>query len=99
MQRPNFNRNLRYDASIFHKTIFHLKPLHDNPEMFLRERSISSRALNALKEWRPKDPKVLLPHPIHMKLAQSDIPNRDKMLKEDTLNHVTAKKWIIYSMK
>lgn len=45
------------------------------------------------------DTKAVLPHPILMKLAQSDIPNRDRMLRDVTLNHITAKKWIIYSMQ
>ena len=95
---PLFKKHLGYDT-LFHKTIFHLKPMQDNPELFIRERSISSKQLSTLKEWRPIDTKAVLPHPILMKLAQSDIPNKDRMLRDVTLNHITAKKWIIYSMQ
>jgi hypothetical protein len=73
---PLGKAHLRYDTTLFHKTIFHLKPLHDNPEIFIRERALSSKALAALKEYRPRDPKAVLPHPIHMKLAATDCPNR-----------------------
>jgi D-alanyl-D-alanine carboxypeptidase len=33
-----------------------------------------------------------------MKLPASHCPNRENMLREVTLSHVTAKKWIIFSM-
>lgn len=33
-----------------------------------------------------------------MKLRAADCPNRDKMLREVTLSHVTARKWAIVSV-
>lgn len=68
---PQGKAHLRYDTTLFHKTIFHLRPLHDNPEEFIRDRALSSKALAALKNYHPMDTRAVLPHPIHMKLPMS----------------------------
>ncbi len=66
-------QHMRYDANLFHKTIFHLKPLLDNPELFTRDHSLSSKALGTLKDWRPMDVKAIIPHPVTMKLGLSSL--------------------------
>lgn len=44
---------------------------------------------------------VVLPHPVSMSVRAGleKIPGRNKVLRDDTLSHVTAKKWLIYNME
>lgn len=89
----------KYDKMLFHKTIFHLRPLGDNPELFTREISLSSQAMGALKYQKASHCKAVLPHPVTVKLGLERVQGRSKMLRDDTLSHITAKKWLIFNME
>lgn len=59
----------KYDKTLFHKTIFHLRPLDDNPELFTREISLSSHALSTLKFQKTNNTKAVIPHPVTVKIG------------------------------
>ena len=42
--------------------------------------------------------KARIPHPINVKQGLERIHGKQRMLLEENLSHLTAKKWIIYSM-
>jgi D-alanyl-D-alanine carboxypeptidase len=89
----------KYDKMLFHKTIFHLRPLGDNPELFTREISLTSQVMSALKYKQANHSKAVLPHPVTVKFGLDRVHGRSKMLRDDTLSHITAKKWLIYNME
>lgn len=59
----------KYDKMLFHKTIFHLRPLGDNPELFTREIPLNNQALGVLKYQQASHTKAVLPHPVSVKLG------------------------------
>ena len=93
------NKGYRYDKSLFHKTNFHLRPNPDNPELFNKETSISTSLLKTLKLSPMTHSKALLPHPVTVKPGLEKIHGKHKLLLDETLSHLTAKKWIIFNME
>ena len=61
------SKGYRYDKNLFHKTIFHLRPLADNPELFTREQSLTTQLLKQLTHDRATTTKSVIPHPVNVK--------------------------------
>ena len=59
-------KGYRYDKMLFHKTIYHLRPLADNPELFTRDISLTKQTLDSLKYQHQPHRNVILPHPVSM---------------------------------
>ena len=70
----------RFDTSIYHKTIFHLRPLKDNPELFVQVnpintiskekiQAIKNKTKNELKEIKEgvKKEQAILPASINIR--------------------------------
>ena len=93
------NKGYRYDKNLFHKTNFHLRPNPDNPELFNKQTSISSSVLKTLKLSPMTHSKALIPHPVTVKVGLERLNGKNKLLLDDNLSHLTAKKWIIYNMQ
>ena len=119
-----------YDKMLFHKTKFHLRPIGDNPELFTREISLTTQALDSLKYARVNHVQTVIPHPVSVKVnleqdrgrgqgrgkgfnnfnsPSQNSKNKSRshhrpqlkpqLLKDETLSHITSKKWLIYNMQ